>query len=123
MAYNYVWSVKSQRLGETCRLQLQGRRISQTKYKGEKWLQAGLFLGFSFDPEDGGDMFHRNVRSVSRDYMVSFSRRHNSSPLKLFNIHSESIQLTYEAIWLETGIFRCLVNVSYIELKRICETG
>jgi hypothetical protein len=30
--------------------------------------QAGFLLGLSFDPEDGGDMFLRNVGWLSRDY-------------------------------------------------------
>jgi hypothetical protein len=47
------------RFGGTYRLHLQGRIISQqeTSVKSSACRLAGLF----FDPEDGGDMFLRNV--------------------------------------------------------------
>jgi hypothetical protein len=32
--------------------------------------QAGFLLGLFFDPEDEGDMFLRNVCSLSTDYMA-----------------------------------------------------
>jgi hypothetical protein len=38
----------------TCRLHLQGQKIRQDP-------PAGFLLGLFFDPEDGGDMFLRNV--------------------------------------------------------------
>jgi hypothetical protein len=49
----------NRRFGGTGRLQLQGRRITRTRYQLESRRQADV--GFSFDPEVGGDMFLRNV--------------------------------------------------------------
>jgi hypothetical protein len=42
-------------------------------------LRAGFLRGLFFDPEDGGDMFLRNVGSISMDYKASYPRRQNSS--------------------------------------------
>jgi hypothetical protein len=42
-------------------------------------LQARFVLGIFFDPEDGGDMFLRNVGWLSADYMALYHRRYNSS--------------------------------------------
>jgi hypothetical protein len=38
-----------------------------------------VVLGLFFDPEDGGDMFLRNVGCLSTDYTALHHRRHNSS--------------------------------------------
>jgi hypothetical protein len=43
----------NRRFGGTCRLHFQGRRISQARNQRESRWQA--------EPEDGGDMFPRNV--------------------------------------------------------------
>jgi hypothetical protein len=40
---------------------------------------AGFLLGSFFDPEYGGDMFFRNIGSLSTDYMALYPRRHNFS--------------------------------------------
>jgi hypothetical protein len=48
----------------TCRLCLQGRRISQARNqceKGGKHSSAVFLLGLFFYPEDGSDMFLRNI--------------------------------------------------------------
>jgi hypothetical protein len=37
--------------------------------------QASFFLGLYFDTEDGDDMFLRNIRWLSTDYIVLYSRR------------------------------------------------
>jgi hypothetical protein len=63
----------SRRFGGTCRLHLQGRRISrEINQRERRWqaeptsallatsFHAGFFLGLFFDPEDEGDMFLRN---------------------------------------------------------------
>jgi hypothetical protein len=38
-------------------------------------LLSHLFLGLVFDPEDGGDMFFRNIGSLSADYAVLYPKR------------------------------------------------
>jgi hypothetical protein len=38
-------------------------------------LHAGFFLGSFFYPEDGGDMFIRNVGGLLTDYTELYSRR------------------------------------------------
>jgi hypothetical protein len=42
-------------------------------------LHAGFLPGLLFDPEDGGDMFVRNVSWLETDYTVLNPRRQNSS--------------------------------------------
>jgi hypothetical protein len=36
---------------------------------------AGFLLGLFFDPEDGSDMFLRNVGRLSTDYMALYPKR------------------------------------------------
>jgi hypothetical protein len=38
-------------------------------------LHAGFLLGIVFDPEDGGNIFPRNVGSFSTDYTALYPRR------------------------------------------------
>jgi hypothetical protein len=40
---------------------------------------AGFLPGLYFYPEDGGDMFLRNVGGLSTDYMALYPRREYSS--------------------------------------------
>jgi hypothetical protein len=51
----------NRRFGETCRLYLQGRRISQARNQREAYKKrlsvSGWFLGLFFDPENGGANF------------------------------------------------------------------
>lgn len=59
----------NQHFGGTCHLHLHGRMISLARNQHEAgstqstcyWLHAGFLLGFSFDPEDGDDMFLQNI--------------------------------------------------------------
>jgi hypothetical protein len=57
----------NRRFGGTCRLHLQGRIISQARNQQES-RSARYLLRLFFDPEDGGDMFLRNVGWRSTDY-------------------------------------------------------
>jgi hypothetical protein len=75
-------SKANRRFGGTCRLHLQGRRISRARSQRESRWQAeppeqsrachlfspGFLALLIFDPEDGGDMFFRNVGWLSTDY-------------------------------------------------------
>jgi hypothetical protein len=53
----------NRRFGETYRLHIQGRRISRARNqrKSRRFFHAGILLRLFFDPEDGGDIFLRNV--------------------------------------------------------------
>jgi hypothetical protein len=53
--------------GGTCRLRLQGRRISRERNQRET--DSKFLLGLFFDTEDGGDMLVRKLR-------VTFRRLH-----------------------------------------------
>jgi hypothetical protein len=46
--------------------------------------QAGFLLHLMFGPEDGGDMFLRNVSLLSTDYAVLYPRKYSSSLLLLW---------------------------------------
>jgi hypothetical protein len=38
-------------------------------------LHAGILLGLSFEPEDGGEIFLRNIRSFSTHYTTLYPGR------------------------------------------------
>jgi hypothetical protein len=44
-----------------------------------RWLHAGFLVGFFFNPENGGDMFLRNVSRFSTNYTALYPRRQKSS--------------------------------------------
>jgi hypothetical protein len=74
--------IVNRRFRGTCLLHLHGRRISQAKNQHEvcsKQLHAGFLLGLFFDPENGGDVFLRNVGWLSKGYTAFYPRRKNSS--------------------------------------------
>jgi hypothetical protein len=59
----------SSRFGRRCRFHIQGRRI-RNHYEASSKLLLGLF----FDPDDGGDMFLRNIRRLSMNYLALYPR-------------------------------------------------
>jgi hypothetical protein len=65
----------NRRFGETYRLYLQGRRKFQQEPASKQVASILLLAEIFFDPEDGGDMFLRNVGSISTDYTASHPRR------------------------------------------------
>jgi hypothetical protein len=70
----------NRRFGGTYRLHLQGRRNNFSKTQQASTLlatclPAGYCWNYFFDPEDGGDMFLRNVGCNSTDYTASHPRR------------------------------------------------
>jgi hypothetical protein len=76
-----VWEITScsplkvnTRFGGIYRLHLQGRRISLKNLHAKCFL-AGLLLGLFFDPEDGNNMFLRNVGRFLTDCMALYLRR------------------------------------------------
>jgi hypothetical protein len=64
--------------GGTYRLHLQRRRVSSAC----SLLHAGFLLGLLIDPEDGGDIFLRNIDFPLPDYMALYSRREHCKNLK-----------------------------------------
>jgi hypothetical protein len=65
--------------GGTYRLHLQNRINKFSKKTASRWCLAFFCWTYFFDPEDGGDMFLRNVRWNSMDYTASYTRRWYSS--------------------------------------------
>jgi hypothetical protein len=57
--------------GGKCRLHHRGRRISKARNKHE----AGRNIVLFFDPEDGSDIFLRNIGCLSMGYMPLYPRR------------------------------------------------
>jgi hypothetical protein len=43
----------------------------------DTWFHIGFLLGLFFDPEDGGDMFLRNVGLLQMEYTMSYSTKYN----------------------------------------------
>jgi hypothetical protein len=66
------------RFGGTCRLHLQRRRICQARSQRVA-IRTNFLLSLLFDFEDGGDMFLRNVGTISTEYTALYPRRWFSS--------------------------------------------
>jgi hypothetical protein len=61
----------SRLVGGTYHFHLQGRRMNQAKNQREAVSKlAGFVCGLFFDPEHGGDMFHRNMRWLQFYYLT-----------------------------------------------------
>jgi hypothetical protein len=84
------------RFGGTYRLRRQGWKIKLSKKPALKQLES--FPAYFFVPEDGGDMFLRNVGWHSTDYTALYPRRLYSAlqlvitifkflPLSIFDYH------------------------------------
>jgi hypothetical protein len=71
----------NRRFRGTCRLHLQGRisRARNQRALLATCFHAGFLSGLFFNPEDGGDMFLRNVGWLSTEYMALYPRRQNPS--------------------------------------------
>jgi hypothetical protein len=61
---------------------------------GGKQSLAGFLLGLFFDPEDGGDMFLRNVDSFSTDYTALHPRRYTLQLVRVIKLGGAIPQLT-----------------------------
>jgi hypothetical protein len=74
-------SERDRRFGGTYSF-IQGRRISQARNQQSMFglppTSAGYFLGLPFEPEDGGDMFLRNVMAVFELLGVKLRTSHSS---------------------------------------------
>jgi hypothetical protein len=71
LGYNGVYPLNvNRRFGGTCRLHLKGRGIFQARNQSSAlyMLHVGVLLVLVFEPDDGGDMFLRNVGWLSADY-------------------------------------------------------
>jgi hypothetical protein len=73
----------NKRFGGIFHLHLQGRIIGQARSQHKSlfatYFHAGFLLGLFFDPEDGGEMFLRNVSLLSKDYTALYPIWQNSS--------------------------------------------
>jgi hypothetical protein len=92
MKSNIFWDITpcsplnvNRRFGGTYHLHLPGRRINRARNQCESRWQTWLcfhpdfLLCLLFDPEDGGDMFLRNVGGHSTDYTALYPIRQYSS--------------------------------------------
>jgi hypothetical protein len=77
---------------------------------------------YFFDPEDGGDMFLRNVSCNSTDYMASYPRRWYSSVIQIVTqyIYKNNTSLKFllkhlKCLWqVMYGLFVCSMTISMI---------
>jgi hypothetical protein len=58
-----------------------GHLVAQ-KYTATCFMLVSI-LDYRFDPEDGGDMFLRNICRLKTDYMALYPRRYNSPEINL----------------------------------------
>jgi hypothetical protein len=72
----------NRRFGGTYRLHLQDRKNKLSKHSAFKLVSCWTYF---FDPEDGGDIFLRNIGWHWTDYTASYPRRWYSSDFYLFS--------------------------------------
>jgi hypothetical protein len=69
----------NRRFGRTYPLHFQVRRIRRTRHRLVALFaicfQAGIFVCLFFDPENGGNMFLRNVVSLNANYISLYPKR------------------------------------------------
>jgi hypothetical protein len=75
LGYNVVQSVERQPTYQRNMLHPSSGLKSSACYL----LHTGFLLGLFFDPEDGSDVFFRNVGCLSTDYTALYPRRQNST--------------------------------------------
>jgi hypothetical protein len=96
----------SWRFGGPYRLHIQGWKISRARNQRERRWQAQLCL--FFDPEDGGDMFLRNVSWLSTDYTALYLRRwYSSKTFKFINLLKSIFVCTTEIICVPQSHIKC----------------
>jgi hypothetical protein len=68
-------------------------------------VKAGFLLDLLFDPEDGGDMFLRNVGRLSTEYTALYSRREKSSIKKFVYECASEQACTNSCILQQISVF------------------
>jgi hypothetical protein len=105
--------------GGTCRLHLQGRRISQARNQREYMWQAQLWSGLLFDREDRNDMFLWKVGWISTDYTVLWPRRQNTSNKN--NVYMASTKWRYVTQYSYVYLYICIYFLIWLCLhKPLC---
>jgi hypothetical protein len=102
--------------GATYHLQLQGRRERQARNQQESGplIRADFLLDLLFDPEDGGDMFLRNVVYLSPDYMALHPRHRSSKPLLL------ALSFSPQGVWNVSSGFAASSMVKFTNVSVEC---
>jgi hypothetical protein len=79
-------------------------------------------LNLFFDPEDGSDMFLRNICELSMDYTVLYLRRRNFILYALVNIVVEALYYKPEGRGYKTRLGECNCSI-YLILPALLGPG